>query len=221
MTSNIIRTPSQRLVILGAGAFAEDIADVVAEDDQFEIVAFVEGVDRGRCGAVLAGRPVIWIDELRKISRSCKGIGAIGTPKRRSFIYEAAEMGLEFARVVHGTAQVSATSVLGVGAIVSRGVIIAARCRIGDHVIVNRGCLIGHHCDVEEFATIGPGANIAGGVTIGAGAYIGMAAVIREKIRIGQGAVVGAGAVVTRDVPDHVTVIGMPARVVGGAQSAK
>ena len=47
---------------------------------------------------------------------------------------------------------------------------------------------------VKEGATIGSGATILGGITIG------------------KKAIIGAGAVVTHDVPDNVTVIGVPAR---------
>jgi 2,3,4,5-tetrahydropyridine-2-carboxylate N-succinyltransferase len=35
-----------------------------------------------------------------------------------------------------------------------------------------------------------------------------------ERVAIGDGSVVAAGAVVTRDVPDHVMVAGMPAVIV-------
>ena len=45
------------------------------------------------------------------------------------------------------------------------------------------------------------------------GASIGSGAVILCGVTIGPGALVGAGAVVTRDVPAHSTVAGVPARL--------
>ncbi|OZE28361.1 transferase [Rhodococcus sp. 05-2255-1e] len=44
--------------------------------------------------------------------------------------------------------------------------------------------------------------------------WIGAAAVVTQGVTIGAGAVVAAGAVVTRDVPAHTLVAGVPARVI-------
>ena len=52
---------------------------------------------------------------------------------------------------------------------------------------------------IENRASIGSGATILGGLTIGADSTV------------------GAGAVVTRDVPPGATVVGNPARELGGA----
>jgi acetyltransferase-like isoleucine patch superfamily enzyme len=53
------------------------------------------------------------------------------------------------------------------------------------------------------------------GVTIRTGAAIGARAVCVAPVTIGAWATVAAGAVVTKDVPDHALMAGVPARRIG------
>ena len=68
--------------------------------------------------------------------------------------------------------------------------------------------------DIGDFAHISPNVTLCGHVTVGEGSHVGAGAVVIPKITIGRWCTVGAGSVVLRDVPDHTTVVGNPARVV-------
>lgn len=204
----------QPLVILGTGLFAEDVADWLADLPGYEIIGFVEGLDQARCTATILDRPIYWIDDVAALATTCWGICAVGTPRRSRFIQQAADLGLRYAAVIHPSAQVSRRATVGEGSIVSRSSIVSTGTQLGRHVIVNRGCLIGHHDRIGDFVTISPGANLAGRVCIGHYTYVGMGAVILDGLTIGSNVIVGAGAVVTRDVPDSVQVVGVPAQVV-------
>ncbi len=204
---------SVRLLILGAGAFAADVADLVEEMPGIEIDGFVESKDPSKVGERVSGYPIRWLDDLPDDLSAYRGFSALGTTHRDAPIAELEMKGLDFLTLVHPSAQVSRSARLGKGVLVSRGSIIAAQTCVGSHVVINRGCLIGHHVRIGDFVTISPGANLAGGTQVGRGTYIGMGAILLNGVRVGEGSVVGAGSVVTRDVPDRVQVLGIPARV--------
>jgi len=208
------KNKKQKLIILGAGLFAQEVADYVSKIEEYELIGFVEGIHREKCHETVLDLPVIWIDDISRLHDSCMGICAVGTPKRKEFIHQALSLGLKFVTIIHPGAQVSSTATLGQGTIVSPGAVVAAVTRIGSHVILNRGSLIGHHMEIGDYVTICPGANIAGGSKIGDSSYIGMGAVVIDGISVGNNSIVGAGSVVTKDIPSFVQVLGVPARIV-------
>jgi len=214
LSKTTLNLHKQKLVILGTRRFAEEIADLVSDCEEFELTAFGENWDRSVPGGSLLGCPILWIEDLSTLAETHLAVCAIGTTRRSLFVRQAEELGFSFARIRHPSARVSQTAVLGAGTIVSAGAIIASHVSIGSHVILNRGVLVGHHTTVGNFVTIGPGSNIAGGVRVGDGAYIGMGAIVLNDLRIGSGALVGAGSVVTKDVDDEVEVYGVPAKVI-------
>jgi len=54
----------------------------------------------------------------------------------------------------------------------------------------------------------------AEGIVIEDDVWLGAGCVITDGVRIGKGSVVAAGAVVTNDVPEHVVVAGVPAKII-------
>jgi len=193
---------------------AVEIADIATDIAGVRVVGFVENLEPERCREELEGLPILWVDELARLAQTHMGVCGLATTHRSRFTEQASRYGLAFATLVHPTARISSKSVLGEGTILSAGTIVAARTRLGRHVFVNRGALIGHHTEIADYVTVQPGANIAGACRIGEATYIGMGALVLDRVAIGSHSVVGAGAVVTKDVPDNVCVVGVPARIV-------
>lgn len=103
----------------------------------------------------------------------------------------------------------------------------AARLGKGIFVDHGTGIVIGETCVIEDDVSILQNVTLGGtGRSDGhrhpkvrRGVLIGAGATILGPVEIGEGTRVGAGSVVLADVPAHVTVAGVPARILGGAGS--
>lgn len=91
---------------------------------------------------------------------------------------------------------------------------------IGENVVFGEDVqvLTGKHLSVEEAKLSGHPLHFVPesgrDIIIGRGAYIGTMAILIGPLVIGEYSVVGAGSVVTKDVPPHTFVAGVPAKVV-------
>ena len=88
-------------------------------------------------------------------------------------------------------------------------------------VIISSGCRIGKDCRIHAGVNIGANAGSTEAATIGDRVYIGPGAKIVGAVTIGSASVIGANAVVTHDVPENVTVAGVPAVVISSKDSSR
>ena len=94
------------------------------------------------------------------------------------------------------------------------GTIVGPGVTIGNHLTCRLGSIVSHDVTIEDYVYISPGVTVCGDVNLKMGCDIGAGATILPNLTIGQNTIIGAGATVTRDMPDNVTAVGVPARII-------
>lgn len=207
-----------RCVILGGGGHARLIIDCLKESGAAVPMAVLDS-DRALWGKDLLGVPVKGGDDLLAAMAKTKGLrfvvglGGVGDngPRARLFALGLSR-GLKPLTVIHPSAVLSRSAVVGEGSVLAPGAIVNAAAVLGRNVIVNSGAIVEHDCVVRDHAHVATGAVLASTVRVGAGAHIGAGAVVRQGLTIGEDAVVAAGAAVVKDVAPRSVVGGVPAR---------
>lgn len=203
-----------KVFILGAGGFGREILNIFIDLGRIDdVLGFMEE-NCQRKGQLVNGKPVYDISKLEEYDvNEIKLVCAIGTPVRRRLIENTKELGFKYETVVHPSVIMSPWVEFGEGCIVCAGNILTNQIIMGDFSILNLACTIGHDVVIGEYTTLSPGAHISGKVTIGNECFIGTGAVTVEKLEIGNNTFIGAGSVVSKNIPDNVLALGIPAKV--------
>lgn len=144
---------------------------------------------------------------------------AIGDNRIREKIFSTLEGKVNMGDAYHPTSEVGWGCELEWGIMLGPNSTINSKSKIARGVIINSGAIVEHECHIGPFVHIAPGAVLAGNVKVGPRSFIGANAVIKQGINIGKDAVVGAGSVIINDVPDNVTVVGNPGRIIKSQNS--
>lgn len=88
--------------------------------------------------------------------------------------------------------------------------------KLGNHVSATATRFETHDGGVWVFRDSSPDLDLVKPIVVGDNVFIGYGTVIMPGVTIGSNVVIGAGSVVTRDLPDNVVAVGVPAKVLRG-----
>jgi len=209
----------KKIIIIGASGIGKEVLMTLYDCNKnlkkFEILGFVDD-DQKLWNKTINEIPVLggieWI--FKNIEKSFACIIAIGDPlSRQKIVNKLKDKKIEFALLIHPSANISKFSTIGKGCVIQPGVHIMPDTRIGDFVYVNFDSSIAHDTIIENFVTISPGVHINGNTKIGMLTDIGTGTVMKQNIEIGKKCVIGAGTVLINNVPDNSLFVGVPGKL--------
>lgn len=205
------------LVILGAGGHARALVELLRALGGWRVAAVL---DANPAAPPVLGEPVRGDESLAAglfAAGVRQAVVAIGHNAARLAAAERLRrLGFGFPVLVHPSAVLAGSALLGEGTVVLPRVVLGAQARVGAFGILNSGCIVEHDALLAEGVHVGPGAVLPGHATVGARTLLGAGSCAVVGARIGADVVVGAGAAVVQQVPEGATVAGVPARVLGG-----
>ncbi|MCR9014842.1 acetyltransferase [Aquiflexum gelatinilyticum] len=202
------------MVIGGASGHALECLDILSNQPSLE---FIEFYDNGIEMPLFLNKYKVIKDQIclqNHFKVDPQFILAVGNPKFRSTFYDRfIKAGGKLVNLFGFNNTVSGSAVY-TGADVFNHCFIGSKVFIGKGTLVNTGAQVHHEVEVGEFCEISPRAVILGDAKIGNHTRIGANATVLPKIKIGKNVIIGAGSVITKDVPDNVTVVGVPGRII-------
>jgi sugar O-acyltransferase (sialic acid O-acetyltransferase NeuD family) len=215
MTLENTAPAARHLLVLGAGGHGRVVADAAQASGQWAVVAFLDD----RFPNLTSAGPWPVLGSFANLANYgteqwdvALGIG--DNSGRAAHLERILADGYACPAVCHPAAVISAHAIIGPASVVFATAVVNYNAVVGRGCIVNSGAVIEHDCVLGDAAHVSPRAALAGGVTVGAASWIGIGASVVQGVRIGSGVRVGAGAAVLKDLPDGVTAVGVPARVV-------
>lgn len=217
---------TKKLAIFGAGGFGREVLQVALDineashSPEWNILGFIVE-PKYITSREVHGLPVFDSTDWIEANQDVYLIVAIGSSSLRYRTLKELKIKYnnKYATLIHPRAWIGRNVQIGCGSVICAGTSITTDIQIGDHVHVNIGSTIGHDAKLGDFVTLNPGVSVSGNVHLGIGAEIGTGSVIIPHVEIGSWSILGAGSVATKSLPNNVTAVGCPAKVIKERES--
>jgi len=141
---------------------------------------------------------------------------AIGYKHRkfRKEVYEYLKrIQIPISTFIHPSSYVEKSAVIKEGSIILVNCTIDMNAQLHENVFLSSRCFVSHDVKIHAHTYCGPASNLAGNTEVGECCFLGINTTSIDGVKIGMNVQTAAGSVITKDIPSHVLVAGVPATV--------
>ena len=212
---------TKKLIIVGAGGFGREVyawaSHIEPTQSLWEFAGFLDANSSALEGYNL-NVPIVGSPDKYDPTDSELFVCAIGDPEIRLAVSRNLEhRGAKYATLIHPSAVVGPNCQIGEGSILCPFAVVTTNASVGRHAILNLHSTVGHDAVLGDYVTLCDHCDVTGNCQVGDGVFLASHASILPGMRIGNHAKVGAGSAVVKNVPEHTTVMGIPAKRISTA----
>ena len=207
------------LFIIGTSGLAREVAQLARKIDPksniWPNIHYVTNNPKVLNQELLFGKIDTLDDELWSKSSPSDVVVGIGYPDIRERVARSLRPNhyLSFPNLIHPGVDIDRELVnIGVGNIITQGVVMTCNIELGDFNLVNWNVSIGHDASIGSWNVINPGSRVSGCVSIANTCLVGTGACILEGVKLKDRTTLGAGAVLTKSTQEAGQIlVGVPA----------
>jgi len=208
---------TDKIVIIGAGEFAQIAYEYFTHDSPYDVVAFSvekDFLDKSE----LFGLPVVPFENLEEQYnpsdyRVYVAVTYTQLNRVRTKLYkEAKKKGYKFVSYVSSRAFVWHNVEIGDNCFIFENNVIQHMVKIGNNVILWSGNHIGHRTVIRDNVYVSSHCVISGYCDIGENSFLGVNSCYNDRIKVGKDCIIGSGAVVVKNTEDRKVYVGNPAK---------
>ena len=206
-----------KIVIVGAGEFAEIAYEYFTHDSPYEVAGFA--VERQWLKEpTLFGLPVVPFEEVERAYppagfQAFVAVTFTNLNRTRARLFEATRAkGYRCASYVSSRAFVWHNVAIGENCFIFENNVVQYHVRIADDVILWSGNHVGHRTTIGAHTFLSSHVVVSGYCTVGERCFFGVNSAIGDNLTIASDSVIGAGAVVVRSTEPEKIYVGNPAK---------
>jgi sugar O-acyltransferase (sialic acid O-acetyltransferase NeuD family) len=199
---------NKKILIIGAGEFADIAYDYFTQDSEFEVVGFAVEAEY-LAETTKFGLPIYALEDVvdqcppGEVAAHVAITSTDLNQVRERLVAVTRDLGYTLANYISSRAFVSHTATLGQNVFIFENNVVQHGVTIGDGVVLWSGNHIGHQSQVGDFVFISSHVVISGFCKIGRRSFIGVNACFADNLKIGEDCFVALGSVVNKSFADE------------------